>query len=126
MVAGVMLGNLCGGLNLSKARLLDFALMVERHPDNVAAALYGGFVGTYLNELDSEDMARKEVPLSEVLPQPAGGVDSDRGEVVQDIVYSVLLRWAVSQFAIFWPEINGEIQVWGLEGNHIQVYHQIQ
>lgn len=50
--------------------------MVERHPDNVAAALYGGFVGTYLNELDPVDMARKEVPLSEVLPQPAGGIDT--------------------------------------------------
>lgn len=71
-----MLGNIVGGLNLPKSRLLDFALMVERHPDNVAAALYGGFVGTYLNELDPEDMARKEVPLAEVLPQPAGGEDT--------------------------------------------------
>jgi len=76
VVGGVMLGNICGGLNLPKPRLLDFALMVERHPDNVAAALYGGFVGTYLNELNPEDMARKEVPLAEVLPQPAGGEDT--------------------------------------------------
>lgn len=71
-----MLGNIVGKLNLPKSRLLDFALMVERHPDNVAAALYGGFVGTYLNELNPEDMARKEVPLAEVLPQPAGGEDT--------------------------------------------------
>lgn len=76
MVGGVTLANVCGKLNLSKARLLDFALMVERHPDNVAAALYGGFVGTYLNELNPEDMARVEVPLAEVLPQPAGGEDT--------------------------------------------------
>ena len=76
VVAGVLLGNVVGGFNLSKPRLLDFALMVERHPDNVAAALYGGFVGTYLNELDPVDMARIEVPLAEVLPQPAGGVDT--------------------------------------------------
>ncbi|KIX10593.1 homoserine kinase [Rhinocladiella mackenziei CBS 650.93] len=76
VVAGVLLGNVVGNLNLPKARLLDFCLMVERHPDNVAAALYGGFVGTYLNELDPADMARKEVPLSEVLPQPAGGLDT--------------------------------------------------
>jgi homoserine kinase len=51
-------------------------LMEERHPDNVAAALYGGFVGTYLNELSPEDTERLEIPLSEVLPQPAGGVDT--------------------------------------------------
>lgn len=48
----------------------------ERHPDNVAASLFGGFVGTYLNELKPEDVARKEIPLSEVLPAPAGGVDT--------------------------------------------------
>jgi len=50
--------------------------MIERHPDNVAAALYGGFVGTYLNELDPADTERKEIPLSEVLPEPAGGEDT--------------------------------------------------
>jgi homoserine kinase len=33
-------------------------------------------VGTYLNELSPEDLARVEVPLSEVLPQPAGGVET--------------------------------------------------
>lgn len=78
VVAGVMLGSTVGKLNLSKARMLDFCLMIERHPDNVAAALYGGLVGTYLNELDPVDMERKEIPLSEVLPEPAGGVDTGR------------------------------------------------
>ncbi len=81
VVAGILLGNLAlsshsPSLSLPKARLLDYCLMIERHPDNVAAALYGGFVGTYLNELDPVDMARKEIPLSEVLPAPAGGVDT--------------------------------------------------
>jgi homoserine kinase len=61
---------------LSKDRMLDFCLMIERHPDNVAAALFGGFVGSYLKDLDQEDMKRKEIPLSEVLPAPAGGVDT--------------------------------------------------
>lgn len=76
VVAGVMLGSEVGGLNLSKDRMLDFCLMIERHPDNVAAALFGGFVGSYLKDLDPEDMKRKEIPLSEVLPAPAGGVDT--------------------------------------------------
>lgn len=64
-----------GNLDLSKARMLDYCLMIERHPDNVAAALYGGFVGTYLKELKPEDMARKEIPLSEVMPEPAGRLE---------------------------------------------------
>ena len=76
VVAGVVLANEVGELGLSKARMLDYCLMIERHPDNVAAALYGGFVGTYLNELDPTDTERKEIPLSEVLPEPAGGVNT--------------------------------------------------
>ncbi|KAE8148228.1 homoserine kinase [Aspergillus avenaceus] len=76
VVAGVMLGNEVGRLGLSKDRLLDYCLMIERHPDNVAASLFGGFVGTYLNELKPEDIARIEIPLSEVLPAPAGGIDT--------------------------------------------------
>jgi homoserine kinase len=63
-VAGVALANEAGKLNLQKSRMLDYCLMIERHPDNVAAALYGGFVGTYLNDLSEEDLKRK-VMLSE-------------------------------------------------------------
>ncbi|KAI9732948.1 MAG: hypothetical protein M1818_007381 [Claussenomyces sp. TS43310] len=76
VVAGIMLGNELGRLGLTKARLLDYCLMIERHPDNIAATLFGGFVGTYLNELRPEDAARKEIPLSEVLPAPAGGINT--------------------------------------------------
>lgn len=52
--------------------------MVERHPDNITAALFGGFIGASLSELDAEDMARREIPLSEVLPEPAGGEDTGK------------------------------------------------
>ena len=76
VVAGVALANECGKLGLSRDRMLDYCLMVERHPDNIAAALYGGFVGTLLNELSPDMAARLEVPLAEVLPAPAGGVDT--------------------------------------------------
>lgn len=33
-------------------------------------------MGTYLRELSAEEMAWKEIPLSEVLPAPAGGIDT--------------------------------------------------
>ncbi|KAL1408114.1 Trihydroxynaphthalene reductase [Vanrija albida] len=69
VIAGVLLGNLLGNLNLPTSRLLDFALMVERHPDNVTAALVGGFVGSYLRELAPEDLEAATVPLAEVLPE---------------------------------------------------------
>jgi len=69
VIAGVLLGNEIGQLRLSRERLLDFALMVERHPDNVTAALVGGFVGSYLRELDEAATEAASVPLSEVLPE---------------------------------------------------------
>ena len=77
VIAGVLLGNELGQLNLPIERLLDFALMVERHPDNVTAALVGGFVGSYLRELDSAATEAASVPLSEVLPEypPDAGED---------------------------------------------------
>ena len=112
VVAGVVLGNEVGKLGLSKARMLDYCLMIgiplshlfhtatdnkiERHPDNVAAALYGGFVGTYLNDLSPEDTSRKEIPLSEVLPAPAGGVDTGEAppKPPQDIGHYMKFPWA--------------------------------
>jgi len=76
VVAGVMLANAVGELGLSKDRMMDYCLMIERHPDNVMAAMMGGFVGSYLKELDPADMERAEIPLAEVLPEPAGGKDT--------------------------------------------------
>lgn len=69
VVAGLLLGNELGQLGLTKDRLLDHALMIERHPDNVTAALMGGFVGSYLLELTPAEEERRDVPLSEVIPE---------------------------------------------------------
>lgn len=96
VVAGVALGDAVGKLNLSKDRILDFCLMIERHPDNVAAALYGGFVGSYLKELNPEDMKRKEIPLAEVLPAPQGGEDTGLTPPIppNDIGKHIRFPWA--------------------------------
>jgi homoserine kinase len=79
VIAGVLLGSALGNLNLSPNRLLDFALMVERHPDNVTAALIGGFVGSYLRELPPDDVQAAQVPLSEVLPEYPEDAGEDWG-----------------------------------------------
>lgn len=70
IVGGIMLGNEIGGLKLSKVRMLDYCLLIERHPDNIAAAILGGFVGSYLNELSPEETEAKNLPLEYVLPKP--------------------------------------------------------
>ncbi|KAK0466398.1 GHMP kinase [Desarmillaria tabescens] len=79
VIAGVLLGNQLGNLRLPRERLLDFALMVERHPDNVTAALVGGFVGSYLRELDEAATEAASVPLSEVLPEYPPDASEDWG-----------------------------------------------
>ncbi|KAK6205443.1 homoserine kinase [Scheffersomyces amazonensis] len=69
IVGGILLGNEIGELKLSKQRLLDYCLLIERHPDNIAAAMLGGFVGSYLNDLSPEDQDHVNVPLEYVLPK---------------------------------------------------------
>jgi homoserine kinase len=80
VIGGVLLGNALGNLKLTVSRMLDFALMVERHPDNVTAALVGGFVGSYLRELDSAATEAASVPLSEVLPEYPPDADENWGK----------------------------------------------
>lgn len=70
LVGGVMLANELGELKLSKIRMLDYCLLIERHPDNIAASMLGGFVGSYMNELSPEETEAKNVPLEYVLPKP--------------------------------------------------------
>jgi homoserine kinase len=42
IVAGLVAGDALSGANLSDQQLLDLAVEVEGHPDNVVSALYGG------------------------------------------------------------------------------------
>ncbi|CAG8520569.1 4645_t:CDS:2 [Ambispora gerdemannii] len=89
VVAGVLLGNVVGELGLSKDRLLDFTLMVERHPDNVTAALIGGFIASYLRELEPEDT---NVPHSE---EPISVIGASKPPTVPSgIGHYIRLSWA--------------------------------
>lgn len=42
--------------------------MVERHPDNVTAAVVGGFTGSFLRTLSPSELSPSSIPLAEVLP----------------------------------------------------------
>lgn len=56
--------------------MLDYCLMIERHPDNITAAMMGGFCGSFLRDLTPQEVERREIPLAEVLPEPSGGEDT--------------------------------------------------
>ncbi|GAA5824941.1 hypothetical protein JCM11251_006032 [Rhodosporidiobolus azoricus] len=68
VVAGVLLGDALGDLHLTEDQQKDYALMVERHPDNVTAALCGGFTGSFLRILEAHELSPSSIPLAEVLP----------------------------------------------------------
>ncbi|KAG9302847.1 hypothetical protein G9A89_009624 [Geosiphon pyriformis] len=96
VVAGVILGNVTGNLGLTVDRLLDYTLIVERHPDNVTAALMGGFVASYLRELDPKDTDAEAIPHSETLDDNGLIVGKAAGipEVPVGIGHYIRLGWA--------------------------------
>jgi homoserine kinase len=97
VVAGVMLGKEVGGLkHLTNDRLFDYCLVIGGHPGDVGATLFGGFVGTYLKPLAPEDVVRTEIPISEVLPAPAGGADTGKRppEPPHGIGHHIKFHWA--------------------------------
>ena len=66
VVAGVILGFKFAGLPFDKERMLDYCLQIERHPDNISAAMFGGFVGSFLRDLSPEEQKLREVPMSDI------------------------------------------------------------
>lgn len=50
IVAGLLLGRELAGADISDERLLELGADLEGHPDNVAAALFGGFTVCWLDE----------------------------------------------------------------------------
>jgi homoserine kinase len=63
IVAGVLLGSKLCGAKLTTAEVLRLAVEIEGHPDNVAAALHGGFVVAAMPEEAADILvAKAEVP----------------------------------------------------------------
>ncbi|KAG0215519.1 hypothetical protein BGX28_009567 [Mortierella sp. GBA30] len=90
VVAGVLLANAAGELKMSNERMLDYCLMVERHPDNVAPALFGGFVASFLRELEPEELEPSSIPRSE----PTRNGAAQPPTPVTDIGHYIQLGWA--------------------------------
>ncbi|CAG8502092.1 16733_t:CDS:2 [Acaulospora colombiana] len=90
IVAGVMLGNVVGNLGLTKERMLDYCLMIEHHPDNVTAALMGGFVASYVKRSDQNVTPHSETPDS----NGDGVVKASVHAVPEGMGHYVKLNWA--------------------------------
>lgn len=60
IVAGLLAGNAAHGAKLSKSTLFALAAELEGHPDNVAAALFGGFTASMMQN-GFPNMARYQI-----------------------------------------------------------------
>ncbi|KAI8809234.1 GHMP kinase [Cladochytrium replicatum] len=80
IVAGSCLGNSSAQLGLSRDRLLDYCLMIENHPDNLAAALVGGFITSFVREeVSDETTDAVERLATEIAKQEAEGPMTPNG-----------------------------------------------
>ncbi|KAI8868696.1 homoserine kinase [Ramicandelaber brevisporus] len=100
VVAGVHLANVAGNLGLSVDRMLDYCLMIERHPDNVTAALVGGFVASYLSESQPTALSSAAQEQPAVPDSPTADEETMRKHRMppppppEAISQHVQLRWA--------------------------------
>jgi len=80
IVAGLYAADHLFELGLSKEDFLARATEIEGHPDNVAAAIYGGFVICGAGEGDAPSAARFDPPngLEGIAVVPAGEVSTER------------------------------------------------
>ncbi|CCQ94160.1 Homoserine kinase [[Clostridium] ultunense Esp] len=103
IVAGLLLGNEWSGSPYTKEELLQFAYEMEGHPDNVAAALYGGMTAAFVEEgrafavpvpvvLSLSFLAIvPETPLSTIQARSALPEHYERNDVIHTISRTALL-----------------------------------
>lgn len=97
IVGGIYAANEIMGRTLSMQQMLDLAISIEGHPDNVAPALYGGFT-VCANEAGVQYTKRVEVPdsLQAVLAIPNFQVSTKKARAImpkqvalEDAVYNM-------------------------------------
>ncbi|ODV86903.1 hypothetical protein CANARDRAFT_6473 [[Candida] arabinofermentans NRRL YB-2248] len=93
VVGGVLLANAVGNLGFSRQRCLDYCLMIERHPDNITAAMMGGFVGSYLRQLTDDEYSKVHCPLEQILDTD---IESTPNNAPVDIGRHVKYSWSSS------------------------------
>lgn len=104
IVAGLKAGQVSLGLNLPDEQLLEMAIELEGHPDNVAPALLGGLTVCYHAADGSKKAVRLDVPadLQAVLVTPDFEISTEAAREVlpdtlstEDAVYNICQSSAI-------------------------------
>ena len=113
LLAGVLLANHFGALNLSNEQVCFEASRREGHPDNVAAAFYGGLTVSAMQQGSVIAATITPPPWNLILALPAASLATEkarallpptysRADVVQNIQATALL---VAAFALHRPDL---------------------
>jgi len=98
IVAGVVLGAAVGRRRVQADELLALAARLEGHPDNVAAALYGGFTIALAGEDDAVTLRRFRVPEAWIpvafIPQRASPTAEMRVALPSSVAHAAAARQA--------------------------------
>lgn len=98
IVAGVVLGAAVGRRTVEADELLALAARLEGHPDNVAAALYGGFTLALPRDDDRVSLRRFRVPEAWIpvafIPQRESRTDAMRAVLPASVPHRAAARQA--------------------------------
>jgi homoserine kinase len=98
IVAGVVLGAAVGRRTVEADELLALAARLEGHPDNVAAALYGGFTIALPEEADRVALRRFRVPEAWIpvafIPQRESRTHEMRAALPRSVPHAAAARQA--------------------------------
>jgi homoserine kinase len=124
IVAGIKLCSLVGCRELSDQAIQNYATEFEGHPDNVAAALYGGFVMSCVNGDGSVVSARFDWPsqIRVVVVSPRSQLSThvaraalprsvSRGDAVHNLQRAALFTAAVAQgrYELLWEAMRDQL-----------------
>jgi homoserine kinase len=98
IVAGVVLGAAIGRRTVEADELLALATRLEGHPDNVAAALYGGFTLALAEDADRVTLRRFRVPEAWIpvafIPQRESRTQEMRAALPDAVAHAAAARQA--------------------------------
>ena len=96
IVAGVVLGAAVGRRTVDADELLDLAARLEGHPDNVAAALYGGFTLAVHDRDDPTTLRRFRAPEAWIpvvfIPQRESRTHEMRAALPTEVAHAAAAR----------------------------------
>jgi homoserine kinase len=125
IIAGIELADYVGELGLTKQDKLVLSTVIEGHPDNVGASLYGGLIiGSYQQgEVDIVPISGISFEMVAVIPKESLLTKDSRGVLPTELSYSEAIQASSTANVLVGALLS---QNWGLAGKMmgLDLFHQ--